>query len=565
MGNYLIKNKHSYCFRLQVSPELQNLVGQTELRYSLRTLNLKEAKQKARLLAGLVQNLFSRIKDSSKLDIDIDNNNNYAVGGSNIMSQISQAQIKKILRRYKEQALAEDLEDRLSYVEPPLNDDQLFAQVEPLEDELARVREATARLDFRYMAEATNAVLSKHDLSLSPGSREYKEFSLELHKTKQALLQKLIDREYGRFTPETKPSDHAQAVINQQPPVNLKSIKALIADHFAENTREGSGWSPATVKDYSNSAKLIQDFFGRETPIQNIKPKQFRSFRRLLQKIPRGYSNTKRFKALTLDQILKTPDDKIEWPMLSITRINQYLRYLSQLFTYAEDQGYIDKRPVRKLLIQNRRKRTREVYKPDDLKKLFHSEMYLNNSFKFPWQYWLPLIGLYTGARIEEICQLQIEDIKQIEGVWCIDINDHGNAKRLKNQSSKRVIALHPILIKLGFVEYVTNLADTTEGSKIFPELKPMAGKYSHYASKWFSKYKKSCNITDTKLKFHSFRHGFETNLKHNMVTQILTDEMLGHAVQGMAAVYGKKYTPDIQLKEGLTKLDFGIKFDHLK
>jgi len=128
-------------------------------------------------------------------------------------------------------------------------------------------------------------------------------------------------------------------------------------------------------------------------------------------KIPRGYSNTKRFMQLTFDQILKTPDNKLKWTTLSISRINQYLRYLSQLFTYAEDQNYIDKNPARKLQLPNRRKRTREVYKQEDLNKLFHSEQYRTKSFKYPWQYWLPLLGLYTGARIEELSQLHVEDV----------------------------------------------------------------------------------------------------------------------------------------------------------
>ena len=345
------------------------------------------------------------------------------------------------------------------------------------------------------------------------------------------------------------------------------SIQALIDQHFAENTRGNNGWSPATIKEYKNAARLIKLFFSEDTIIQNITPEQFRTFKKLLMNIPRSYTNTKKYRDLTVDQILAaTPQQdgkkELKWPTLSITRINQYLRYLSQLFTFAEDQGYIVKNLARKLQIPNRKKRTREVYQPDDLKKLFHSKEYLNKSFNYPWQNWLPLLGLFTGARIEEICQLHIEDVKQIEGVWCIDINDHGDSKHLKNQTSKRVVALHPVVIKAGFIKYVKSLP--TEAIRIFPELKPVAHKYGHYASRWFGRYKRSCGLTDAQLKFHSFRHGVETNLKHRMVNQILIDEILGHAVRGMAGIYGKKFPPAMQLKEAIKKLDFGITFQHL-
>jgi integrase len=116
---------------------------------------------------------------------------------------------------------------------------------------------------------------------------------------------------------------------------------------------------------------------------------------------------------------------------------------------------------------------------------------------------------------------------------------------------------LHPVLIKLGFIKHVDSLPD--DAVRVFPDLKPISSKYSHYPSRWFGVYKKACSITDKKLKFHSFRHGLETNLKHQMINQVLIDEILGHSVQGMKAVYGKKFTPDIQLKKGIKKLDFGI------
>jgi len=50
-----------------VPSDLRKFVGKTELRYSLNTGYLGEAKSKARLMAGMVQNYFRSIRKMVKL------------------------------------------------------------------------------------------------------------------------------------------------------------------------------------------------------------------------------------------------------------------------------------------------------------------------------------------------------------------------------------------------------------------------------------------------------------------------------------------------------------------
>jgi len=59
---YLYHCPYGYYFRLRVPLDLKGYVGKTELRYSLRTNTLSEAKSKARLLAGKTQHLFSTLR-----------------------------------------------------------------------------------------------------------------------------------------------------------------------------------------------------------------------------------------------------------------------------------------------------------------------------------------------------------------------------------------------------------------------------------------------------------------------------------------------------------------------
>jgi integrase len=103
------------------------------------------------------------------------------------------------------------------------------------------------------------------------------------------------------------------------------------------------------------------------------------------------------------------------------------------------------------------------------------------------------LLGLYTGARLEELCQLHQEDVRDEEGIWVISINDQGE-KKLKTHASKRIIPVHPKLIELGLPDYVTSQQDKGE-TRLFPELTRGRDGYSTAASKWFSRYRQSIGL----------------------------------------------------------------------
>src|SRR5262249_4451784 len=55
--------------------------------------------------------------------------------------------------------------------------------------------------------------------------------------------------------------------------------------------------------------------------------------------------------------------------------------------------------------------------------------------------YWVPVIACLMGMRLEEICQLWLDDIIDEGGVWCIDIWE-GPEPQLKNGPSARRIPI---------------------------------------------------------------------------------------------------------------------------
>ena len=82
---------------------------------------------------------------------------------------------------------------------------------------------------------------------------------------------------------------------------------------------------------------------------------------------------------------------------------------------------------------------------------------------------WVPLIGMYSGMRLNEICQLQLTDIRESkDGIPYFDVTDSDDPqnKRKKNDNSKRAVPIHPELVSLGLLQYVEEL---NRARRVFP------------------------------------------------------------------------------------------------
>ncbi|MFO7738929.1 MAG: site-specific integrase [Desulfatiglandaceae bacterium] len=175
-------------------------------------------------------------------------------------------------------------------------------------------------------------------------------------------------------------------------------------------------------------------------------------------------------------------------------------------------------------------------------------------------------MGLYTGCRLEELCQLYISDLTEVDGIWCLNIVEDKPDKSVKT-GEKRIVPLHPFIIEdLNFVGYVRGLPD--QAGRVFPELKRINHRYGHYFGRWFSTFREKSGIDSPprKKSFHSFRHTAINHLKQNDVPEHYIAELVGHSTQSITmGRYGKKYRPDKLMEQVVLKLDYGIDLSHLK
>jgi integrase len=209
------------------------------------------------------------------------------------------------------------------------------------------------------------------------------------------------------------------------------------------------------------------------------------------------------------------------------TAINtdKILTMLSALLSYAHDQGWLTSNPAKGIKVgaRSNAKAARLPFDLPALKLIFGSPVYTEHARPEGGAgeaaYWLPLLALYTGARLEELAQLQPADIQQApytdasgsaHSAWCIRISDEGEGQGVKTATSRRRVPVHPDLIELGFIDY----AQSITGPRLFPALKPdREGREGALWGKWFGKYIHKLGITDSRMVFHSFRH----LLKHTM------------------------------------------------
>ncbi len=130
----------------------------------------------------------------------------------------------------------------------------------------------------------------------------------------------------------------------------------------------------------------------------------------------------------------------------------------------------------------------------------------------------LIMLGAYTGARIEELCQLKTGDVVTEDGVQCLFIRDG------KTRNAERIVPLHKDLKPL-----IKRLAKDTEGEFLLPASgKNKYGKRSDSLSKQFGRLKKDLGYGEEHV-FHSLRKSFITLLQNNDVAGLTIASIVGH------------------------------------
>ncbi len=249
---------------------------------------------------------------------------------------------------------------------------------------------------------------------------------------------------------------------------------------------------------------------------------------------------------------------------------------VKQFLIWCESQHYsvaANLSSILKPLLKKTKKSTNErvAFTDHQLRLLFECESYKNGTFKRASDYWVPLLGLFTGARQGELCQLHASDVYKASetDIWVIDINSRDGKSVKSEDSSPRQIPLHNQLIELGFLQYVA-AASKQSRRMLFPdEERNKRGEFSAF-SRRFNRYKRLLGVgaeNEKHLDFHSFRHTVAGRLIGLGVEEYVVSDITGHSNAKRGEAHGRySKSSFLTTKKGaIDKLTYPIAFSLIK
>ena len=358
--------------------------------------------------------------------------------------------------------------------------------------------------------------------------------------------------------------------IDESSSLESTSLSKVIDAYLDEKSYDNE----KTADKIEHALRMLVEDFG-DIAINRINSAKVNQFKRHVQLLPSRRNllaiyRDKSFHELVLmgeKNIIRAKDK------LSTTSVNDILGFLSTFFKWTTQNGYTDRNFFEGVKIQKKRRThvrdERARYTDKQISKLFDSKTYLEytierNNIAY---YWVPLIALFSGCRINEICSLYLDNIIKLKGknsgrdIWCFNLleEEHRSDKRLKNSASRRIVPIHDEILNLDFLEFV-NILEQKKRDRLFEELKSYKGhNYANSVQRfWNERYTRDLGIETNadgkRVTFHSLRHAVADTLKQANVDTKFINEHQGHS-QGNIDLdrYGKNYDAEI-LYENCTK-----------
>ncbi len=230
--------------------------------------------------------------------------------------------------------------------------------------------------------------------------------------------------------------------------------------------------------------------------------------------------------------------------------VNGLLDALSTVLKWAEANDLIKKAYTAKLKLTKATMSEREGFTESQVAKAMH---HANGLPATSWQRWGLSLLVTTGARVGEVAQLTKEDIKQVDGCWCIDINENGPGKSLKNRYSARLVPL----TDGAFGFDLTSFLEAVKAGALPSDNGVNAMNASRYLGVLLKKALGEDRLETQSL--HSLRHSMAARLQSKGTPLTFAQAILGHASGSISYdTYGKNGLPIKVLAEVLSEA-FGI------
>jgi integrase len=420
-------------------------------------------------------------------------------------------------------------------------------------DVLPLAREALARGNIEFIRHELNELLQVFRINLDPNCLDYRKLALAVIKAEVRALEDVLARNRGT------PIDSPKLIEPRcNAPASGCSLRAAFEGWEKMEPRKRS-----TQLEFSKGIDRFIELHG-DLDVVQINRTHVREFRNSAQLVPRRRAGKLRDAPLPelVDYTRKHPGTEC----IVAATINKWLNCLGAVLNWARKNGLIPDDvvwadPVAGMRLPEARSQ-REPWQTEELSLLFGSPIYLLGERpaggKGEAAYWLPLLALFSGARLNELAPMCVDDIKHDAASdvhFMTVIEDDETGRSVKTETSLRAVPINPELKRIGILELVDHRRQA-DGPKarLFPLVQPNSkGNFGAGFSQWFGRYKRSLGIENESSVFHSFRHGFKDALRAAGVNEDVNDALTGHSGgNAVARSYGWK---DMVRRFGLQNL----------
>lgn len=459
-----------------------------------------------------------------------------------------------ILREY----LREQIEQHLTTLAPECGACALgLMHTGLVAEQLEELRRLHGLRDDRNWSHITDRLMQQHGLPHSYRDRlglGVLEAEIKLHE--EAL------RRAHEGVPLVLPPDEAPALpsppqpLENGPPVppppvsGAPTVSILIDPHFVRREKIDGARHQVMAQERGTLRRFVE--VCGERPVDAYNRGDITGFLDTLRKLPTTYGKSPKDKDRPLAEIIAAADAKGA-ERLEDKTVKRHLSALSQFFQYAVDLGHLTVSARTELVgghrfaEQRRARAQRGAWTSDELKRLFDSPVWRGCASEHrrsepgpliirDARFWLPILALYHGARLEEFADLYRRDLGRDGEVWFLKITEEGG-RSLKTGNAERVLPLHPELNRLGFVEYVQKIAPSAD-DPLFPDLPPQGQdkRRGPRITRWFVEYRRAIKVYRPGVGMHAFRHVAITRLRDAMTDAQQDrhiDFLMGHARSG--------------------------------
>jgi integrase len=411
-----------------------------------------------------------------------------------------------------------------------------------------------------------DAAIDDLGIDLAPDSGGYAKLCEYLASARHAALDTSYRAAHGEIAPE--PEGGIVTRVRERSAARAKPGETLLelfekwaAEMLAKNALDGKRGKRADT--INQDRKVVQQFVafvGNERAVDSITPEEIADYRDVLRDLPPKWASHNALKRLNMrDAAVKARE--LDLPRVAFTTINKHLSTISPLYTWLRKHPRWAgmKNPVDGLHYDDvKGANPRPPFTTPVLNKILQSPLFAGfiadgdehkagNQHVDDWRKWIPLVCMFTGARIGEIAQLRVGDVRQEHGVWMIHIAHDDSAGQSTKSGHSRPAAVHSKLEAIGFLAFVERQRKRAGGdnaAQLFPELKPNnRGQIGAEPSRWWRDYLAAIGVKQGRdgIGAHSFRHELADRLRDE--ARLMDNEVavcLGHSLKSTTGGYGQ-------------------------